>query len=188
MEKVKAEGAIPKALVSQATKVGRRYVSLEREIRTLIDQVVSPVCGTCERVCCKASYCRRTLRNPWYRFLNEHFETGRPIPWNRIAPPPGLGSNGCVIRAGRYAYCYAYNCHAIIASLGSDLQRKIFQEISDLLKDVGLNFLGKRHLTDLEDWRQVTPQRLAALGKKIEEGIERFHKLRSLLYMDKPGN
>jgi hypothetical protein len=33
---------------------------------------------------------------------------------------------------------------------------KIFQEISDLLKDAGLHFTEKRHLTDLRTWDEIT--------------------------------
>jgi|GEM_PF-2110640 len=168
-------------------RVAGDYVNLEREIRMVIDRVVGPVCSKCRRICCKASYCQRTQRNPWYRFLFETFHEEKGIAWGRREPPPGLGPNGCEIRAGRYAYCYAYNCRDVLSSLESDEAREIFQEISDILKNIGLNFLGKRHLTDVKDWREITPERLRALSKKIEEGTKRFYRLRSLLFMDKPG-
>jgi len=169
-------------------KVGGNYVTLEREIRIAIDHVVGPVCAVCQRVCCKASYCQRTLRNPWYRFLFKTFNKKKGLAWERREPPPGLGAKGCEIRAGRYAYCYSYNCRKVLSSLETDEARKTFQEISDILKNVGLNFMGKRHLTDVRDWQEITPERLRALNKKIEEGTKRFHELRSLLFMDKPGS
>ena len=107
--------------------------------------------------------------------------------WGRSIPPPGLGEEGCNIRAGRYAYCYAYNCRAVLSSLKSNEARKIFQEISDILKNIGLNFMGKRHLTDAREWREITPERLLVLNEKIEEEKEHFQKLQSLLFMYKPG-
>ena len=167
-------------------KTGERYVILEREIRSLIDTIVSPVCSVCSRVCCQASYCRETLRNTWYHFLFERFGNDGAIPWSRRVPPPGLGQRGCVIRAGRYAYCYAYNCRAIREKLGTAERINCFQQISDLLKDIGLNFYGKRHLTDLRSWNDITPERLEGLRKKIEEGTARYHKLRSLLSITEP--
>ncbi len=166
-------------------RVAENYMALEREIRIVVDEVAGPVCTTCPHVCCKASYCLRTLRNPWYRFLFECFgEEG--VIWERREPPPGLGPTGCIIRVGRYAYCYVYNCRAILASL-SPFAGEVFQEISDLLKNVGLNFLGKRHLTDVSCWEEITAARLRFLDEKIKEGTKRFHALRSLLFMDKPG-
>ena len=168
-------------------RVAAHYESLERGIRGVIDEVVGPICSTCTRVCCKVSYCRRTLRNPWYRYLFEAYDDPEKISWDGGESPPGLGPNGCVITAGRYAYCYAYNCRAVLNSLKSSEARKVFQEISDILKNIGLNFMGKRHLTDVKCWQEITPERLRVFDKKIEEGTERFRKLRSLLFMNKPG-
>jgi len=168
-------------------KVSERYVKLEKAIRGVIDRVVSPVCSSCTKICCKASYCRRTLRNPWYLFLIERYGDGTEIEWERSYPPPGLGPNGCMIRAGRYAYCYAYNCRVILKSLGSEEARRYFKEISDLLKNAGLNFAGHKHLTDVRDWREITLPRLEMLDEKIEEGTKRFLKLCSLLFIGEPG-
>ncbi len=167
--------------------VGQRYVHLEQEIRTVIDKIVAPVCSTCAQVCCQPSYCRETLRNPWYLFLHKQFGDSRNISWERRNPPPGLGPKGCVIRAGRYAYCYAYNCRMIREQIGSEKQISVFQEISDLLKNLGLCFAGKRHLTDVRSWVEITPERLNRLNKKIEEGTARFHELCSLLFITEPG-
>jgi len=167
--------------------IGRRYVCLERWVRAVIDEVVASTCSACVRVCCQPSYCRETLRNPWYFFLHEQFGNSGDIPWERRDPPPGLGPDGCIIRAGRYAYCYAYNCRAIRERIGSSKQMKIFQEISDLLKDVGLHFTEKRHLTDLRTWDEITLERLKRLDKKIEVGTARFIELRSHLSIMKPG-
>ncbi len=186
MEEVNTRDMPPADLEPLLSRISASYVALERVVRETIDRVVGPICATCERVCCKASYCRRTMRNPWYRFLFETYG-GADIPWQRREPPPGLGPDGCDIRAGRYAYCSAYNCLAVLSSLDSDEDREIFQGISDILKDVGLNFLGKRHLTDLMDWEEITLPRLRRFEKKIEEGTKRFNELRSLLFMDKPG-
>ena len=169
-------------------QVARRYVALEKAIREVIDRFVGPVCAQCQRVCCKASYCRNTLLNPWYHYLFEQVEGAIPLPWERREPPPGLGPNGCLIRAGRYAYCYAYNCKAIRASFKSKEAFNAFQELSDLLKNVGLGFVGKRHLTDVRSWDEITVPRLKGLDKKIEEGMERFTELHSLLFMVKPGD
>ncbi len=168
------------------SEVSAHYVRLEKEIRQVIDQIVSPLCSTCSRVCCKASYCRRTLTHPWYRFLFERYGDGVKIAWERREPPPGLGPKGCVIRAGRYAYCYVYNCRAILESLGSEERKNAFQELSDLLKDIGLNFAGKRHLTDVRSWKEITLPRLEKLDKKIEEGTKHFNELCSLLSINEP--
>ena len=175
---------VPEGLLMETAE---RYIALEREIRFVVDTIVAPVCSVCTRVCCQASYCRETLRNPWYRFLFEYFGNGQGVPWDRQNPPPGLGSEGCVIRSGRYAYCYAYNCRAICKSLGSTERIECFQQISDLLKDIGLHFAEKRHLTDIRTWKDITPERLERLGKKIEEGAVRFQRLCSLLFITKPG-
>ena len=170
------------------TQVARRYVALEKAIREDIDRFVGPVCAQCQRVCCKASYCRNTLLNPWYRYLFERYGGAIPLPWDRREPPPGLGPTGCLIRAGRYAYCSAYNCKAIRAFFKTERAFKAFQELSDLLKNVGLGFAGKRHLTDVRSWDEITLSRLERLDKKIKEGMERFVELHSLLCMVKPGD
>ncbi len=186
MGKVKCEKMPGREFEALLQEVSQRYVTLEKGVRAVIDRVVSPICSGCERVCCRPSYCRETLRNPWYHYLFETYGAVK-LEWERRDRPPGLGPTGCVIRAGRYAYCYAYNCRAVLSSLGSAEAREAFQGISDILKDVGLNFLGKRHLTDLRDWKDVTSPRLLELDKKIEEGTGRFHELCSLLFMDEPG-
>lgn len=120
-------------------------------------------------------------------FLFERYGDGSEIEWERSYSPPGLGPNGCMIRAGRYTYCYAYNCRMILKLLGSERAKRYFQGISDILKDVGLNFAGKRHLTDVRDWREITLPRLEMLDKKIEEGTKRFLELYSPLSINEPG-
>ena len=163
---------------------GSRYVTLERRVRQTIDRIVSPVCASCIRVCCKAAYCRETIRNPWYCFLFVRFNEEKDIDWDRISPPPGLGRNGCEIRAGRYAYCSAYNCRAVLMSLKTDKERNCFQELSEILKEVGLNFAGKRHLTDIRSWDDITLLRLLRLNEKIEVGEKRFTELSSHLFYE----
>ncbi len=177
------KGAPDREFIAVLHTVSRRYVALERAIRRAIDRVAAPVCSRCDRVCCRAAYCRNTLINPWYRYLFEHFQREKAIPWERRNPPPGLGPTGCIILAGRYAYCYAYNCRVILASLEFDARGRAFQELSDLLKNIGLNFFGRRHLTDVRDWKEITLPRLERLNQKIEEGTKRFDALRSLLFM-----
>lgn len=71
-------------------------------------------------------------------------------------------------------------------SLGSDEAGTYFQEFSGLMKEIGLNFAGKRHLTDLLDWHEITLSRLLMLDEKIEEGTCRFKRLCSLLSINEP--
>ena len=165
---------------------GHRYVALERRVRQAIDRVVSPVCSSCIRVCCKAAYCRETPKNPWYYFLFTQFSGGKDIDWKKADPPPGLGRNGCEIRAGRYAYCYAYNCRAVLMSLKTDQERNYFRKLSEILKDIGLNFADKRHLTDIRNWDDITLARLLSLNERIKEGETRFAELSHLLFHDFP--
>jgi hypothetical protein len=118
---------------------GNRYVTLERRVRQAIDRIVFPICSSCNRICCRAAYCRETRRNPWYYFLFTQF-IKQDIDWEKTSAPPGLGRNGCEIRAGRYAYCYAYNCQAVLISLKTDQERSYFKELSEIIKEIGLNF------------------------------------------------
>jgi hypothetical protein len=69
-------------------------------------------------------------------------------------------------------------------SLKTDKERNCSQELSEILKEVGLNFAGKRHLTDIRSWDDITLLRLLRLNEKIEVGEKRFAELSSHLFYE----
>ena len=71
-------------------------------------------------------------------------------------------------------------------SLKTDQERNYFRELSEILKDIGLNFAGKRHLTDIRNWDDITRPRLLSLNERIKEGKTRFAEFSHLLFHDSP--
>ncbi|MBI5018216.1 MAG: hypothetical protein HZB55_22350 [Deltaproteobacteria bacterium] len=103
-------------------------------MRAVIDSVAARVCPSCASPCCRYHYCRPTARNPWYAFVNHVAGTFEvPEDWERRRDAFGLGRGGCEIRAGRYVFCYSYNCPRMLAALPGDPARRAFEELSDLL-------------------------------------------------------
>lgn len=130
----------------------------------MIDRVTREVCPTCPHPCCRGHYCRETIRNPWYALVrSEAAQPPFPPEYARRRDPFGLGSGGCEIRAGRYVFCYSFNCRRLLRSFASAQRVAAFQEISDLL--LGVN--------RLPDGRLLHELRVAALDERALEHLTR---------------
>lgn len=156
-----------------ALRSARLYADLEGRMRAAIDRVAARVCPSCTSPCCRHPYCRATARNPWYAFVNSVAgEFVLPKEWERRKDPFGLGSGGCRIRAGRYIFCYSYNCPRLLAALPDEEARRAFQELSDLLLPANrlpdgrlLHELGSKDALTAEDIRHVERATAEALGR-----------------------
>jgi hypothetical protein len=160
--------------------VARAYARLEALVRECIDPVAGRVCPTCPNPCCRGHYCRETARNPWYRFVGElagGFEMPRDALLRR--DPFGLGEAGCSIRAGRYAFCYSYNCRRILESLSCPA-RAAFQEVSDLL--LAPNRLpGGRLLHEVRRCEEIGERDLLRIAREVTQALDRLPRLRAFL-------
>lgn len=117
-----------------ALAAARAYAALEAAVRDRIDRLAARVCPGCPSPCCRSCYCRRTFENPWYRWVNRVAAPLAPPPdWRETRHPFGLGPRGCEIRAGRYVFCYSYNCRRLLGALETRGARRAFQALSDLL-------------------------------------------------------
>ena len=93
--------------------------------------------------------------------------------------PFGLGEAGCSIRAGRYAFCYSYNCRRILEPLSSSA-RVAFREVSDLL--LGPNRLpGGRLLHEVGRCSEIGERDLLHIAREVTEALDRLPRLRALL-------
>ncbi len=154
-------------------------------MRGCIDPVAGRVCPKCETPCCRVHYCRETARNPWYRFVGETAGGfAMPGDWLLRRDPFGLGDAGCSIRAGRYAFCYSYNCRRILESLPASA-RAVFQEVSDLL--LAPNRLpGGRLLHEVRRPEELREQDLKCIAGEVTEALDRLPRLRARLFDPTP--
>jgi hypothetical protein len=144
-------------------------------MRAVIDSVAAAVCPSCRSTCCRHHYCRPTARNPWYAFVNRLAGTFEvPDGWERRRDAFGLGSGGCRIRAGRYVFCYSYNCPRLLAALPGEPSRRAFEELSDLLLPSN-RLPDGRLLHELRSGEQLTEEHLhhietaaAAAARRLE--------------------
>ncbi len=170
----------PDSFPPAARAVARAFARLEARVRDCIDPLAARVCPTCPNPCCRGHYCRETARNPWYRFVSElagGFEMPRDWPLRR--DPFGLGEGGCSIRAGRYVFCYSYNCRRILECLPSSA-RAAFQEVSDLL--LGPNRLpGGRLLHEVRRRSEIGERDLRRIAREVAEALDRLPRLRAVL-------
>ncbi|MBE0618238.1 MAG: hypothetical protein IH608_09975 [Proteobacteria bacterium] len=163
-----------------AKAIARAYASLEGGLRRVIDRVAAAACPRCASPCCRVHYCRETARNPWYRFVNETAGAfALPADWETRRDPFGLGARGCGIRAGRYAFCYSYNCPRLLATLQAH-QRALFQELSDLALSVNRLPNGCL-LHEIRTPKALGPAELAAIAMGIGEAGQRLADLENCL-------
>ncbi len=168
----------PPSFPPEARGLARRYAGLEAGLRRAIDRVAAAACPACPSPCCRVHYCRETARNPWYRFVHEAAGGAPPPPdWETRRDAFGLGPRGCEIRAGRYAFCYSYNCPRLLGTL-PDSRRGAFQELSDLLLAVN-RLPGGRLLHELADSHPLRPGDLEALDRSVAAAAQRLQDLLS---------
>ncbi len=154
--------------------MARRYARLEARLRDVIDPWARKACPECGRSCCRGAYCRATLRNPWYAFVRSE-AGGAPLPAAAGEDPFGLGPRGCEVRAGRYVYCYSYNCPRLLGVVPAG-RRRAFQDASDLLRAVN-RLPGGRLLHELRDPADLSPADLSAIGAACDRALERLARL-----------
>jgi hypothetical protein len=126
-------------------------------------------------------YCRETARNPWYAYV--HRQAGLaavPEDWRRRRTPFGLGPRGCEIRAGRYVFCYSYNCRRLLESLRGNGGREAFQQLSDLLLPVN-RLPGGRLLHEPKTAGSLTAADLAHITTSVDLALARLTLLEPLL-------
>jgi len=167
----------PVSFPPHAVAVAKGYAQLEGDLRAAIDAAAAGVCPTCQAPCCRAHYCRETARNPWYAFVNQ-VAGAFPVPpdWADRRDAFGLGPQGCAIRAGRYVFCYSYNCRRLLAAV-TDGDRSAFQELSDAL--LAANRLpGGRFLHEMRRSDDLSTDDLQEVDRSVREARSRVRRLR----------
>ncbi len=161
----------------RARPVARRYARLEARLRDVIDPWARVACPACGRSCCRVAYCRATLDNPWYAFVRGE-AGGAPLPADAAErkDPFGLGPRGCAVRAGRYVYCYSYNCPRLLGVVPAGSRRRAFRDASDLLRVVN-RLPGGRLLHELRDPADLSPRDLSAIDAACGRALERLARL-----------
>lgn len=155
-------------------------------MRRLIDPVTAAVCPACPLPCCRFWYCREVARNPWSAFVNRVAGGFRvPGDWDRRRDPFGLGDAGCAVRAGRYVFCYSYNCRRILGALPSADAREAFREVSELLLPANRLPEG-RLLSELGDPAALSAADLDAVARALTDAERRLAALARRL--DPPGD
>ncbi|HSH68591.1 MAG TPA: hypothetical protein VK997_01645 [Deferrisomatales bacterium] len=166
---------------SEAVAAAGAYARLERQLRGVIDRVGRRVCPGCGRLCCRGYYCRATAVNPWYAFVHRS-AGGAELPADAAIrrDPFALGARGCELRAGRYVFCYSYNCPLIRSFVGERGVGDVFQEVSDLLLAAnrlpGGRLLHERAATDV-----LTAADLRHILAEVEGAARRLEQLRPYL-------
>jgi len=169
-------GASAFSFPPRAVELAERYAQLENRLRDAIDAVTSVVCPDCAMPCCRVHYCRETARNPWYRFVNRVAGPfAIPADWSTRRDAFGLGPRGCGIRAGRYVFCYSFNCRRLLEALGKD-GRQAFQELSDLL--LAVNRLPRgRLLHELRCAEEMSAEDLESVSRALADACSRLQDL-----------
>ncbi len=150
-------------------------------MRVVIDRVGGRVCPGCGRLCCRGHYCRATALNPWYGFV--HRSAGGPeLPADAATrrDPFALGARGCELRAGRYVFCYSYNCPLIRSFVAERGVGDVFQELSDLLLPAN-RLPGGRLLHERTMGEVLTAADLRHILTEVERAARRLEQLRPFL-------
>jgi len=152
-----------------ALRAARSYARLEAELRARIDRLTARVCPGCRSPCCRPVYCRKTFDNPWYRWVNRVCRPFVPPPeWRVTRQPFGLGPRDCEIRAGRYVFCYSFNCRRLLAALPEPGARRAFQALSDLLLHPD-RLPGGRRLHELGPGERLSRREVGAIDRALAE-------------------
>lgn len=151
-----------------------RYAELERRLRRTIDGLTRRVCPACPRPCCRAVYCRETLRTPWYAWVRR-LAGGGPVPpdWARRRDPFGVGATGCELRAGRYVFCYSFNCRRLLSALPDADARRALQALSDALLPAH-RLPGGRLLHEVRALAQLDREDLAHIETCLDAAAARL--------------
>ncbi len=167
-----------------AHPAARAYADLERALRDAIDPVTRRVCPQCPGSCCRAVYCRAAGRNPWYQWVRQVAAAGElAAGWERRRDPFGLGAGGCTVRAGRYVFCYSFNCRRLLEALPGSAARAAFQELSELLLPVN-RLPGGRLLHELRRPEELTEADLRHLAGAVTVARSRLGELPSRFCTD----
>lgn len=146
-------------------------------MRRIIDRWTAAVCRGCPSPCCRFWYCREVARNPWSAFVNRAAGTFRvPDDWECRRDAFGLDGTGCAVRAGRYVFCYSYNCRRLLGALPSDDAREAFREVSELLLPAN-RLAGGRLLSELADPRDLSAADLDGIGRAVARASRRLAAL-----------
>jgi hypothetical protein len=150
-------------------------------MRAVIDPVAGRVCPGCGRLCCRGHYCRVTAANPWYGLVHR-VGGGAPLPADAATrrDPFALGPGGCELRAGRYTFCYSYNCPLIRTYTVERGVGDAFQEFSDLLLPAN-RLPGGRLLHELGAGGDLSLADLRHIRTAVAGAVRRAGQLRPLL-------
>jgi hypothetical protein len=99
-----------------------------------------------------------------------------PPDWAQCREPFALGGSGCRLRAGRYVFCYSYNCPSIRQFVEGCGVASRFQELSELL--LAANRLpGGRLLHEVRRDGDVTHEDLQHIGREVDRSLGRLADL-----------
>ncbi|MHB8763842.1 MAG: hypothetical protein ACYDA8_05830 [Deferrisomatales bacterium] len=168
-------------LPSSYRPVAVAYARLEARVRMSIDALGRRVCPGCPSPCCRVQYCRATARNPWYAFVAQAGGLP-PLPadWAERRDPFGLAADGCWVRAGRYVFCYSYNCRRLLEALPAGAPRRAFQDLSDLLL-VPNRLPAGRLLHELGSPGALGLADVESIGRAVVEAEARLPRLEAAL-------
>ncbi|NCC51849.1 MAG: hypothetical protein EOM20_11610 [Spartobacteria bacterium] len=152
----------------------RRYARVEQDIRALVQERCSHICGLCPVICCRYDICEEVGDSPFLSLLQALY-----TPDEYMDDRYGwLGGAGCLLTCGRPPVCYAFFCDELLACFEDARERYILETLGRLIGYIGDRALGRRHLVEITDREQLHKLNLKRIMKRTEEAHEVYRIIR----------
>ena len=122
-------------------------------------------CCACTRVCCREELCRETIESPFLHLLHRKFPP--PVAYSSLNG--WLTQTGCALHIGRAPVCYHFLCSDILGSRLTSLDCYLLEVLAALVNHIGKNALGRRHLVELMNPKDLLRVKLLRFKRKLTE-------------------
>lgn len=159
-------------------KVVDEYIDFEKLVNQKIKEVSGRICSDCKKVCCDEKFCEVIYKSEFLSFVvMRNFENqGKFL--DIVQHTMFLGTEGCILDAGRYPECIRFICLNIVQNAFKDPYEKIYYYgISNLLPGINNAFSGRYQLYDLELSKIATQKGIERLKKRIDDAKKIFDEL-----------
>lgn len=155
----KLNGDIINGVGNKIVQLINRYVSLEKEIQKMVDQVCRQYCEKCFSRCCREEMCRESTESSFLAMLVEEQGVGYDTRsgW--------MGPSGCRLAYGRPLVCYEYFCDDILGR--HSFRNTKITEIVHGFTTIGTRAHGGKHLMCIEDLGVISSEKIEKMTDRI---------------------
>ncbi|MBU4208911.1 MAG: hypothetical protein KKH84_00145 [Proteobacteria bacterium] len=166
-----------KNITSELDSILKQYSSFEIRVGKAIGDICAKHCSVCSSVCCKPEFCRETIESSFLSLLNKKFP-----PVSGYSKKRGwLTATGCILSAGRPPVCYEYLCSSIMEVQPDDMHRYVINVLSMLVSHIGKYTLGRRHLIEILDEKELKKVKIIRFKKQLNEAKAAFNAFKSYI-------